>query len=100
MLLIKSIGCGRCCFSGAQAEKLRPLFDRAVRRLFRIYDLDRDGLLGDNELNAFQYTSFQLYLSDEDIGALKRVSVYFASSSSSSSPQDGALCVWETWDRP
>lgn len=57
-----------------QAGQLRSRFERALRRLFRIYDVDRDGLLGDNELNAFQYNSFQVYLSEEDITALNKVS--------------------------
>ena len=56
-----------------QAERFRPGFKRAVRRLFRVYDIDRDGILSDNELNAFQYDAYQLYLSEEDIIALKRV---------------------------
>eukprot|EP00904_Undaria_pinnatifida_P010000 jgi/Undpi1/612/HiC_scaffold_10.g04076.m1 len=57
----------------AKAGQLRSGFERAVRRLFRIYDVDRDGLLCDNELNAFQYSSFQVYLSEEDINALKKI---------------------------
>ena len=56
-----------------QEGRLRPDFERAVRRLFRIYDMDRDGVLSDNELNTFQYDAYQLYLSEEDIVALKRV---------------------------
>ena len=61
-----------------QAEQFRLRFERALRRLFRIYDVDRDGLLGDNELNAFQYTSFQVYLSEE-ITVLKKRSPLTAS---------------------
>lgn len=56
-----------------QAKVLKPKFERAVRRLFRIYDRDRDGLLGDAELNNFQYRSFNLLLSEMDIVALKKV---------------------------
>lgn len=59
-----------------QAAEIRPKFDKAMRRLFRIYDIDRDGLLADAELNDFQHTSFSLNLSVEDIAALKRVGLY------------------------
>ncbi|CAN0585681.1 unnamed protein product [Laminaria digitata] len=62
-----------CFFFLCQAGQLRLRFERALRGLFRIYDVDRDGLLGDNELNAFQYTSSQVYLSEEDITAFKEV---------------------------
>ncbi|CAM9774739.1 unnamed protein product, partial [Hapterophycus canaliculatus] len=60
----------------AQEERLRPRFDRALRRLFRIYDADRDGLLGDGELNAFQYQAFKLNLSEDDHNILRRVSCF------------------------
>eukprot|EP00903_Cladosiphon_okamuranus_P007205 g6994.t2 len=57
----------------ADAEELRPLFDRAMRRLFRIYDVDRDGVLSDDELNAFQLQSFDVNLSQEDHNSLRTI---------------------------
>lgn len=45
-----------------------------MRRLFRIYDVDRDGLLSDDELNAFQLQSFDVNLSQEDHNSLRTVS--------------------------
>eukprot|EP00752_Nemacystus_decipiens_P001317 g1307.t1 len=57
----------------ADEGKLRPLFDRAMRRLFRIYDADRDGLLSDDELNAFQLKSFDVNLSQEDHNSLRTI---------------------------
>ncbi|CAM9807251.1 unnamed protein product [Pylaiella littoralis] len=57
----------------AQEEKLKPPFDKAMRRLFRIYDADRDGLLSDDELNAFQSKSFRVFLSEEDLDSLRKI---------------------------
>ena len=55
-----------------QAEQFRLRFERALRTLLlRIHDVDNDALLSDNEFNAFQYTSFQVYLSEE-ITVLKK----------------------------
>ncbi|CAM9888760.1 unnamed protein product [Discosporangium mesarthrocarpum] len=57
----------------AKEDKLTPEFERAVRRIFRVHDTDRDGLLSDKELNAFQYRCFRLNLSEEDILAIKKM---------------------------
>lgn len=57
-----------------QEGKLCPRFDRAMRRLFRIYDVDRDGLLRNDELNAFQFHAFRLLLSHSDLESLRKVS--------------------------
>lgn len=62
---------------------LGPLFDsiksdftipckRALVRLCRIFDNDKDGLLSDHELCTLQYTCFDNSLNDEDIIALKK----------------------------
>ncbi|CAN0046549.1 unnamed protein product, partial [Ectocarpus fasciculatus] len=56
-----------------QEGKLCPRFDRAMRRLFRIYDADRDGLLSNDELNAFQFHAFRLLLSISDLESLRKV---------------------------
>ncbi|CAM9357392.1 unnamed protein product, partial [Ectocarpus sp. 6 AP-2014] len=44
-----------------------------MRRLFRIHDVDRDGLLRNDELNAFQFHAFRLLLSDSDLESLRKI---------------------------
>lgn len=62
---------------------LAPLYDcdmcdftlpckRAFRRIFRIADADQDGLLSDQELMALQSKCFDVPLSGNDIGAIKK----------------------------
>lgn len=62
---------------------LRPLFDvslsefttsckRALLRIFRVYDFDRDGLLSDHELCTLQQSCFDVPLRDEDLTAVKK----------------------------
>jgi len=62
---------------------LRPLFDvslsefttackRALLRIFRVYDFDRDGLLSDHELCTLQQSCFDVALRDEDVTAVKK----------------------------
>ena len=60
-----------------------PLFDTtrseftaackiAFLRIFRCFDLNQDGLLGDEELNCLQLQSFGVPLKDEEVAALKQ----------------------------
>ena len=62
---------------------LGPLFDvslseftpqckRALLRIFRVYDCDRDGLLSDHELCTLQQSCFDVTLRDEDVTAVKK----------------------------
>ena len=37
-----------------EAQALKPLADRALKRVFRLCDRDSDGVLSDAELNADQ----------------------------------------------
>ena len=47
---------------------------RSLYRIFRVFDLDGDGLLDDEELNGFQEAVFGgARLGGEDLGALKKV---------------------------
>eukprot|EP00941_MAST-03F_sp_MAST-3F-sp1_P003703 g3703.t1 len=52
---------------------LRPAFERALSRIFRIFDQDRDGVLSDKELNHFQTTCFNARLQAADIAGVKKV---------------------------
>lgn len=62
---------------------LAPLFDmgttdftpackRAFKRIFRIFDVDRDGLLSDQELCQLQITCFKVHLKEDEVSALKK----------------------------
>lgn len=61
-----------------------PLFDlstgtlttdcqKALTRIFRIFDSDNDGLLSNAELDAFQYHTFKLPLVDRDLQGWKKI---------------------------
>ncbi|KXZ41088.1 hypothetical protein GPECTOR_823g54 [Gonium pectorale] len=63
---------------------LQPLYDRtdrvmrqaavrALKRVFIIFDQDKDGTLSDAEINAFQSTCFGISLSDEELRGIKQV---------------------------
>jgi len=47
--------------------KLAPAFERALTRTFRVFDVDKDGLLSDNELKAFQRKVWGVALTEQDI---------------------------------
>ena len=46
---------------------------QALTRIFRIFDVDTDGLLSDSELNMFQYHVFNSPLVEGDIAGWKKV---------------------------
>lgn len=61
-----------------------PLFDlstgtlttdcqKALTRIFRMFDSDNDGLLSNAELDAFQYHTFKLPLVDRDLQGWKKI---------------------------
>jgi len=54
-----------------QTRELQPGFITALRRVFRIFDQDRDGVLSDVELNDFQESCFGARLQHADIDDLK-----------------------------
>lgn len=47
--------------------KLTSAFERALTRTFRVFDVDKDGLLSDNELKAFQRKIWGVALTEQDI---------------------------------
>ncbi|KAG2430028.1 hypothetical protein HYH02_013856 [Chlamydomonas schloesseri] len=63
---------------------LQPLYDRtdrvmrqaavrALKRVFIVFDQDKDGTLSDAEINAFQATCFGISLSSEELRGIKAV---------------------------
>ncbi|KAK9846318.1 hypothetical protein WJX81_001431 [Elliptochloris bilobata] len=52
---------------------LTPLCVKALKRIFLMCDLDRDGALSDAELNAFQVRCFAAPLQPEELAGVKRV---------------------------
>ena len=54
---------------------LRPDFDKALLRIFRILDVDNDGYLSDEELTNFQQKVFSVPLKKNYITALKELLV-------------------------
>lgn len=63
---------------------ITPLFDlnrgrltaacsRALARIFRLFDADKDGLLSDAELNVFQQTIWGISLSEKDFSGWKKM---------------------------
>jgi len=46
---------------------------RALRRIFRMFDTDRDGLLSDTELESFQRYTYRVPILDRDLQAWKKV---------------------------
>lgn len=52
--------------------KYTPEFSKALRRIFRIIDLDKDGLLSDHELNQLEITCFNHILRDQEMEMIKR----------------------------
>ena len=53
--------------------KLTAAFTRALTRIFRIYDMDRDGLLSDEELNTFQQKIWGMSLIEKDFTGWKNM---------------------------
>ena len=56
-----------------EAQKLRPLCARALKRIFMLCDTDGDGILNDAELNAFQVECFNAPLQPEELIGVKQV---------------------------
>ncbi|KAL3799822.1 LOW QUALITY PROTEIN: hypothetical protein HJC23_010472, partial [Cyclotella cryptica] len=53
--------------------RLTSACSRALTRIFRIFDRDRDGLLSDSELNAFQHEVWGVNLMERDFSYWKKV---------------------------
>lgn len=57
----------------ARSHELKPTCVRALRRIFKVCDVDKDGLLSDAELNAFQTKCFSAPLQRSELDAIKEV---------------------------
>mmetsp|Transcript_34896 Transcript_34896/g.66641 ORF Transcript_34896/g.66641 Transcript_34896/m.66641 type:complete len:634 (-) Transcript_34896:588-2489(-) len=56
-----------------QTQQLTPRCIAALRRIFRLCDKDKDGILSDEELNAFQVVCFNTPLQPDEITGVKKV---------------------------
>ncbi|XP_030637130.1 mitochondrial Rho GTPase 1b isoform X1 [Chanos chanos] len=54
-------------------KEMRPACVRALTRIFKVSDLDNDGILNDNELNFFQRTCFNTPLAPQALEDVKNV---------------------------
>uniref|UniRef100_A0A8D0ARG2 Ras homolog family member T1 n=1 Tax=Sander lucioperca TaxID=283035 RepID=A0A8D0ARG2_SANLU len=54
-------------------KDVRPLCVKALTRIFKVSDLDNDGILNDNELNFFQRTCFNTPLESQALEDVKNV---------------------------
>uniref|UniRef100_A0A673Z108 Mitochondrial Rho GTPase n=1 Tax=Salmo trutta TaxID=8032 RepID=A0A673Z108_SALTR len=54
-------------------EEKRPACIKALTRIFKVSDLDNDGILNDNELNFFQRTCFNAPLASQALEDVKNV---------------------------
>eukprot|EP00742_Colponemidia_sp_Colp-10_P006117 GILJ01006545.1.p1 GENE.GILJ01006545.1~~GILJ01006545.1.p1 ORF type:complete len:664 (+),score=78.57 GILJ01006545.1:33-1994(+) len=57
----------------AAERALKPAFEKAVRRVFRLCDKDKDGVLSDEELDGFQFTCFGAHLDAHELEGIKLV---------------------------
>ncbi|KAI5481376.1 hypothetical protein MNV49_004998 [Pseudohyphozyma bogoriensis] len=61
----------------SREHTLKPACLAALSRIFRLCDVNQDGLLSDDELNDFQRTCFNHPLSLNEIGGIKEVIMEF-----------------------
>uniref|UniRef100_A0A3P9HKS5 Mitochondrial Rho GTPase n=1 Tax=Oryzias latipes TaxID=8090 RepID=A0A3P9HKS5_ORYLA len=56
-----------------EKKDMKPLCVKALARIFKVSDLDNDGILNDNELNFFQRTCFNTPLEHQALEDVKNV---------------------------
>uniref|UniRef100_A0A8P4KK84 Mitochondrial Rho GTPase n=1 Tax=Dicentrarchus labrax TaxID=13489 RepID=A0A8P4KK84_DICLA len=56
-----------------EKKDMKPLCVKALTRIFKVSDLDNDGILNDNELNFFQRTCFNTPLEPQALEDVKNV---------------------------
>uniref|UniRef100_A0A8B9LEB6 Mitochondrial Rho GTPase n=1 Tax=Astyanax mexicanus TaxID=7994 RepID=A0A8B9LEB6_ASTMX len=56
-----------------EEKEMKPSCIKALTRIFKISDLDNDGVLNDNELNFFQRTCFNMPLAPQALEDVKNV---------------------------
>lgn len=57
----------------ARSHQLKPACLRALRRIFKVCDVDKDGLLSNTEINAFQSKCFAAPLQQSELDGVKEV---------------------------
>ncbi len=57
----------------SRAHTLKPACVEALKRIFRLCDMDKDGLLSDDELNEFQQRCFDAPLQAQELEGIKEV---------------------------
>uniref|UniRef100_A0A4W5KNB3 Mitochondrial Rho GTPase n=1 Tax=Hucho hucho TaxID=62062 RepID=A0A4W5KNB3_9TELE len=56
-----------------EEKRMKPTCIKALTRIFKVSDLDNDGILNDNELNFFQRTCFNAPLASQALEDVKNV---------------------------
>uniref|UniRef100_A0A4W5Q264 Mitochondrial Rho GTPase n=1 Tax=Hucho hucho TaxID=62062 RepID=A0A4W5Q264_9TELE len=56
-----------------EEKRMKPACIKALTRIFKVSDLDNDGILNDNELNFFQRTCFNAPLASQALEDVKNV---------------------------
>eukprot|EP00181_Compsopogon_caeruleus_P003060 CAMPEP_0184680684 /NCGR_PEP_ID=MMETSP0312-20130426/3577_1 /TAXON_ID=31354 /ORGANISM="Compsopogon coeruleus, Strain SAG 36.94" /LENGTH=528 /DNA_ID=CAMNT_0027130963 /DNA_START=577 /DNA_END=2163 /DNA_ORIENTATION=+ len=54
-------------------HSLKPRAEAALKRIFKLCDMDHDGKLNDEELNRFQYNCFGVELKEDELSGVKNV---------------------------
>ncbi|KDO25194.1 hypothetical protein SPRG_22239 [Saprolegnia parasitica CBS 223.65] len=54
----------------AEKKQLQPMFVQVLKRIFRLFDEDRDGMINREELNRYQATFFRARMKQEEIDIL------------------------------
>ncbi|ETV69982.1 hypothetical protein, variant [Aphanomyces astaci] len=54
----------------AEKKQLQPKFITALKRIFRLFDVDRDGVISRDELHEYQNVCFKTRMKPEDMDAL------------------------------
>ncbi|CAK4651782.1 unnamed protein product [Aphanomyces euteiches] len=54
----------------AEKKQLQPKFVNVLQRVFRLFDVDRDGLISRQELHEYQNTCFKTRMKQEEMDAL------------------------------
>lgn len=63
----------RGCGCAVHPQRVTPEFEKALRRIFRLCDEDRDNLLSEHEITVFQEKCFGVKLGKEEIQRLFQV---------------------------
>jgi len=54
-------------------KEIRPEYESALRRIFRMCDIDHDNYLNNNEIQEFQAKNFSVEVTTDDISKIKEI---------------------------